>query len=215
MYVRYDPYNEAELYNFNRCTGELTYREHIDVPSDRNGGGAAISANSRFLYINNDTIAFQYDLQAIDINASRTIVVIYDGFTSPFATSLWHMQLAPDHKIYGVTGNGTDRMHVIDYPDSVGLACSFRQHAIVTPPYNGITLPNYPHFRTPALPAGACDTVVGIRSSAVGEDGVVVYPNPANAVLNLEWDYSTSSNTWTQSGTTPTSMKATTAAWPR
>ena len=123
---------------------------------------------------------------ATDINTSRTIVAIFDGFISPFPVAFWHMQLAPDGKIYEITASTVDRMHVIDYPDSAGVACSFRQHTIITPRYNGSSLPNYPHFRTPALPAGACDTAVAIRTIALGEDGIRLWPNPAKSELNIE-----------------------------
>jgi hypothetical protein len=184
-YVRYDPQNQAHLYDFNRCTGELSYRQQINIPSRINAGGASISANSRFLYIANDTIVFQYDLQAADINTSRETVAIYDGFMSPFGTGFWQMQLAPDRKIYGISANGTDRLHVIENPDNAGLACNFRQHAIITPRYNGASLPNFPHFRTPALPPGACDTT-GVAVIPVVKERIKISPNPTTNLLNIE-----------------------------
>ncbi len=185
LYVRYDPQNQAHLYDFNRCTGELSYRQQINVPSNINAGGAAISSNSRFLYIANDTIVFQYDLQAADINASRVTVAIYDGFSSPLPTAFWQMQLASDGKIYEITASGTDRLHVIENPDSAGLACNFRQHAIITPPYNGTSLPNFPHFRTPALAPGACDTT-GVAVIPVVKERIKISPNPTTNLLNIE-----------------------------
>jgi hypothetical protein len=185
LYVRYDPYNQAHLYDFNRCTGELSYRQQINVPSRSNAGGAAISPNSRFLYIANDTIVFQYDLQAANINSSRVTVAIYDGFLSPGPVAFSMKQLAPNGKIYGISGSTTDRLHVIEYPDSAGLACSFRQHAIITPRYSGRALPNFPHFRTPALPAGACDTS-GVLAIATPFENIKIYPNPSyNGRFNI------------------------------
>lgn len=181
LYVRYDPQNQAHLYDFNRCTGELSYRQQINVPSNSNAGGAAISSNSRFLYIANDTIVFQYDLQAADINASRVTVAIYDGFQSPIqlATNFWQMQLAPNGKIYGVASGSTDRLYVIENPDNDGLACNFRQHAVTSPfCCNGISLPNFPHFRTPALAPGACDTT-GVALLNVVKAEIKIYPNPS------------------------------------
>jgi hypothetical protein len=184
LYVRYDPQNQAQLYDFNRCTGEMSYRQQINVPSNINAGGAAISSNSRFLYIANDTIVFQYDLQAADINASRVTVAIYDGFMSPLETAFWQMQLAPNGKIYTVPPS-TDRLHVIENPDSAGLACNFRQHAIITPRYNSLLLPNFPHFRTPALAPGACDTT-GVAVLSVVKEMIKIYPNPTSNYLNIE-----------------------------
>ncbi len=190
LYLRYDPQNQAHLYGFNRCNGELSYRQQINVPSNSNAGGAAISPNSRFLYIGNDTIVFQYDLQSADINASRVTVVIYDGFQSPFqlATNFWQMQLAPNGKIYCVASGSTDRLHVIENPDSAGLACNFRQHAITSPfCCNGISLPNFPHFRTPALAPGACDTT-GVAVIPVVKERIKISPNPShNGSFNIAW----------------------------
>jgi hypothetical protein len=175
LYVRYDPQNQAHLYDFNRCTGELSYRQQINVPSNINAGGAAISSNSRFLYIANDTIVFQYDLQAADINASRVTVAVYDVM-SPFLYGFGQMQLAPNGKIYEISGE--DRLHVIENPDSAGLACNFRKNAIITPSYNSISLPNFPHFRTPALPPGACDTT-GLYTVQALKEEIKIYPNPS------------------------------------
>jgi len=101
--------------------------------------GAAILANSRFLYVANDSVVFQYNLRAADINASRITVAICDGFMSPIETAFVSMKLAPNGKIYEVS-NGNDCLHVIENPDSAGLACNFRQHAIITPCYNGLSL---------------------------------------------------------------------------
>ena len=81
--------------------------------------------------------------------------------------------------------SSTDRLHVIENPDSAGLACNFRQHAITTPRYNGISLPNFPHFRTPALAAGACDTT-GLYTVQALKEEIKIYPNPSyNASFNI------------------------------
>lgn len=184
LYARYDPYNEGELYSVNRCTGELTHLQHIDVPSHVNAGGAAISQNSRFLYIANDTILFQYDLTATNINTTRITIAKMDSFQCPqgFFVGFYQMQLAPDGKIYGVSVTTSACMHVMDYPDSLGLACSFRQRAVEIPPFNRVAIPNFPHFRTPAIP---CDTASAVVPLPVAE-GIKLYPNPAANALNIE-----------------------------
>jgi hypothetical protein len=187
LYARYGSFESAYIYDFNRCTGELSFKQEINPPIRSNVPCVAISPNSRYLYLANDTIAFQYDLAAADINASRITVAVYNGFISPFPVGFWQMQLAPNGKIYGVSSSGTDQLHVIENPDYAGLACNFRQHAIITPRYNGISLPNFPHFRTPALAPGACDTT-GVLAVAAPVENIKIYPNPANDVLNLEWD---------------------------
>jgi hypothetical protein len=187
LYVRYLSFGKAYIHDFNRCTGELSFKQEINPPVRINVPGLAISPNSRFLYLCNDTIVFQYDLQAADINASRVIVCVFDWFMSPFYTNFWQLQLASNGKIYGVSSGGTDRLHVIENPDSAGLACNFRQHAIITPRYNGISLPNLPHFRTPALPPGACDTTGVVQLAGIKEE-IKIYPNPShNGSFNIAW----------------------------
>ena len=185
LFVHYSSFGDAHLYNFNRCTGELTYIQQINSPTRSNLPCVSFSPSSRFLYLTNDTIAYQYDLHAFDINASRVTVAIYDGFQSPFPVGFWFFQLAPNGKIYGVSMSSTDRLHVIENPDSAGLACNFRQHAIITPRYNGTSLPNYPHFRTPALAPGACDTT-GVALLPVLKERIKIYPNPTyNGSFNI------------------------------
>ncbi len=98
----------------------------------------------------------------------------------------WQMQLAPNGKIIAVSPS-TDRLHVIENPDSASLACNFRQHAIVTPRYNGLAISNFPHFRTPALPPGACDTT-GVMVVAVPIENIKIYPNPThNGQFSIAW----------------------------
>ncbi|KGE85609.1 hypothetical protein IX84_26310 [Phaeodactylibacter xiamenensis] len=45
--------------------------------------GAAISENSRFLYISSYRYIYQYDLEAEDTEGSKVLVAEYDGFESP------------------------------------------------------------------------------------------------------------------------------------
>src|SRR5690606_29983607 len=102
-------------------------------------GGVAFSPNSRYLYVSSVEDVYQYDTEAVDIEASMLHIAHWDGFYSPgppFATLFDIAQLAPDGKIYIGTGNGTDRLHVINDPDLPGLTCDIQQHAITLPTYN-------------------------------------------------------------------------------
>ncbi|MBX2892663.1 MAG: T9SS type A sorting domain-containing protein [Saprospiraceae bacterium] len=173
------------LYNFDRCSGELSnfrsYRLKDDGP-----GGVAISPNSRYLYVSNWDTIFQYDLYAQDIFATETVVAGYDGFRGEdgWPVRFFTPQLAPDGRIYICVPNVSSRyLHYIEHPDSAGLACKVVQHGIKLPVYNSNTLPNLPYFRLYEEKGSPCDTIwKGEREDYAG---ILLHPNPGGASVNL------------------------------
>jgi len=147
-----------DLYDFDRCEG-LFYNHRQFHFIDRNWGGGAFSPNSRYLYINYFTKAYQYDLEAADVWASRVQVAEYDGFLDPFFTTFFLMQLAPDGKIYSSSTNGVSSLHVIHSPDEPGEACQYQQHGIELPTYNSFSIPTFPNYRLGPLDGSPCDTL--------------------------------------------------------
>ncbi|MEQ1746802.1 MAG: PKD domain-containing protein [Saprospiraceae bacterium] len=145
------------LFDFNRCTGFLSNQIQINMWG--NYGGLAFSPNSHYLYHNKRDTAFQYDLWASDIPASRKAIAIYDGFQAPFPTSLYMLQSAPDGKIYGSATNGTQYLHVIQNPDEAWPDCQYQQHAVRLLKYNDFSLPNFPYYRLGPLDGSPCDTL--------------------------------------------------------
>ena len=148
-----------EIYDFDRCTGNLSNHRRIQYDEDAYSGGAAISPNSRFLYIPSNSFMYQYDLWADDIEASRATVAVYDGYLAPFPTTFFLAQLAPDNKIYISCSNGVNVLHVIHNPDEKGLACNVEQHGLHLPTYNGSSIPNFPNYRLGPLDGSPCDTL--------------------------------------------------------
>ena len=157
-----------DLYDFNRCNGELS--NHLQVHGESPGlsGGIAFSPNSRFLYVTGFDKILQYDTWENDILGTETVVAEYDlgvdtvitGPTTAWVvpTHFYLMQLAPDGKIYVNTPNTTYSLHVIEYPDQKGVACRVNQRAIQLPtPNNGI--PMFPNFRLGPIDGSACDTL--------------------------------------------------------
>ena len=121
-YVRYGAFSYAlgnylEYFDFDRCTGELSNPGFINHLDSAGSAGAAISANSRFLYCSSGRYIYQYDFEAADFAASKDTVAVYDGFASPFGTRFFLAQLAPNGKIYINTPNGNNVLHVIHEPD--------------------------------------------------------------------------------------------------
>mgnify|MGYP001249994664 CR=1 FL=1 len=90
------------VYNFDRCTGELSRPVQWTYADSAWAGGVAISPNSRFLYVPSFKYLYQYDLWADDIPASKDTIAVWDGFFQPpgYSTTFYLAQLAPDGKIY-------------------------------------------------------------------------------------------------------------------
>ncbi|MEZ4941675.1 MAG: T9SS type A sorting domain-containing protein [Saprospiraceae bacterium] len=182
-----------ELYAFDRCSGKLSNR--VGKTYDLSGlagkpGGVAFSPNSRYLYVTRWDSIFQYDLQAPDIIASEVTVAVYDLFadTLGLPTRFFYPLLAPDNKIYVCVSNyNSQYLHVIEQPDSAGLACQVRQHALRLPVYNNFLLPNMPYYRLGKWVGSPCDTLGIIAvGEAPKEAGFSVFPNPASDQLQIQ-----------------------------
>ncbi|MBL0070654.1 MAG: T9SS type A sorting domain-containing protein [Bacteroidetes bacterium] len=185
-----------ELYDFNRCTGEVTNPVTIEQ-QDLFGvyphyWTCQFSSSGRFLYIgsNSDTSKlYQFDTWTPAIDSTKTLLwqTSFPKFT------MGDLKLAPDNKIYlsmcYVDSAGNDfpyaannyasynmNLSVINSPDSAGIACDFQPWSF----YLGSKrtywgLPNNPDYDLPALTGSPCDTLVGIGD----------VPQIQQAVLNV------------------------------
>lgn len=194
LYARFDRvYNGILIMDFNRESGILSNarRFHIDDELGERTGGCSFSPNSRFLYVSAISHIYQFDLEAEDIGASKTVVAEWDGFVDPFPTNYYLCNLGPDCRIYINSNNGVQSMHVIKYPDRKGLACEVAQHAIRMPAYNAGSMPNFPHYRIDE--EWPCDSTIGVKLTTsitlpTERVEIQVSPNPAEDVLNLEYE---------------------------
>ncbi|MFN0201338.1 MAG: T9SS type A sorting domain-containing protein, partial [Bacteroidia bacterium] len=107
-------------------------------------------------------------------------------FASPFGSTFFLGQLAPNGKIYWSCTNGENVLHVINQPDSLGSACDFQQHGIQLLSYNAFGLPNHPNYYLGAKVGSACDTLGLSNQEAVNSKQIKIYPNPARDRLQLE-----------------------------
>ncbi|MCY7410894.1 MAG: T9SS type A sorting domain-containing protein [Chitinophagales bacterium] len=105
--------------------------------------GISFSPNSKLLYVTeeNDKNLYQFNLDAgtpVDINNSKTAV----GATASYAVQT--CQLAPDGKMY-VARNGGAYVAVVNFPDSIGVACNFVDNGIsMAGGASSYGLPNFP-----------------------------------------------------------------------
>jgi Secretion system C-terminal sorting domain len=189
--------NDTRLARFDRCTGTF-YDFQPPLLDSIYTAGVSFSPNSERLYISRFDKIFQFDLTAPDIPASQQIVAEYDGYYAHYPalrTNFFQGILAPDNKIYLTSTNGVDVLHVIDHPDSLGLACGVRQHGQQLYTYHGFCVPNYPHYRTYDLHGAPCDTL-GIDGPVSTNEPVVIrppriigcqiYPNPATTWIEVK-----------------------------
>lgn len=156
------PDTGTAIYDFDRCTGLLTYQTLLSKPP-YSGNYTVISSNGQYLYTTDDFSSklIQYDLLASDVAVSEQVVALYDGFidtTISEGSFFYSMQRGPDGKIY-IFGGITHYMHVIDFPDRAGAACHVRQRALTFPSYTWSPNAYYPTYRLGPLDGTSCDTL--------------------------------------------------------
>jgi hypothetical protein len=189
-YAQVNANDTLDLFNFDRCTGELNNPIELTVPVGPYGTvGCSFSPSNRFMYINDLTNIYQFDLTAGNIQESIVKVAEWDSTYIPFATWFFIPQLAPDGKIYVSTYNGSHRLHVINKPDSLGVGCNVSLHSFILPEsaVQNITLPNLPNYGLGELPNSPCDTLA-LAIEEIPTDYFSFYPNPSgsNFVINYK-----------------------------
>lgn len=149
------------LFQFDRCKGDLSRIATIHAPYAFSPG-LAFSPSERFLYADNDSKLWQWDLWADDIEASQILVDSFDGFEQPGYGPMRFgpMVNAPDGRIYIVPSAVSSKyLHVIDRPDLPAQECRFLQHHINLEIWNGRSAPNIPNYRLGPLDDSECDTL--------------------------------------------------------
>ncbi len=184
--------DDLEIFDFDRCIGLFSNPVHILISDYDQMGGVAFSPSSRYLYVSSVKDVYQYDAEAADIASSMVHVAQWDSTYSPsppFATAFDIAQLAPDGRIYISTGNSTFKLHVINEPDSAGLACDMEQHGITLPVWFSNSLPNHPNYHLGPVDGTGCDSL-GINA---GVDEITLpiavqaFPNPSAGSFTLSY----------------------------
>lgn len=189
MYANYSDRDQARLYDFDNSTGLLSNFRQLFIRDTLGAGGVTFSPNSRYLYVSSKRQLHQFDTQAADVQASRTLISDYDGETvEGWKTFYFTMQLAPDCRIYMIASNGVPSMHVINHPDRAGIACGFVQNGVRLPTFNAFSQPNFPNYRL-GSPYYVCDSTIELvtASQPVLPPPVEVrlWPNPSSGEVRL------------------------------
>lgn len=181
---------QLRIYDFDRCSGQLSNMRYKFITSET-GGGTAFSPNSRFLYICKWDSLWQFDTQAPDIMASQTFIDKIDTtFSDPatgFISGWCYMYLAADGKIYLQNFSGV-MLNVINNPDMPGQACNFVQNQIQCPTYYYATVPTYVNLDLKQVHGSICDTLgVGNEEITIKNQQLKIAPNPSHGHINIEF----------------------------
>ncbi|MBX7240320.1 MAG: T9SS type A sorting domain-containing protein [Bacteroidia bacterium] len=181
------------VYDFNRCTGELSDSVTIPLPTDCISGPSGYMFIDDLLFSNNNTKLYlslrcrveQYDLTVSDINGSK--VAVYSTSNSPMNGNEWvgYMHSGPDRKIYISANNGAS-LDVINFPDVSGSGCQYEHMAYTFPNGGSPCFPFYPNYELGPLQGSICDTISTVSIHDPDIESVKVYPNPASDVLTVE-----------------------------
>ncbi len=192
----------VEIYDFDRCTGEMVLRRSIPMPPDSiyervelpiQFVGLSFSPNSKFLYFNNNHGMFQFDLCEENLEKGTYVKVGYiDDFYDPLfpvPLNFFQMRNTPHGEIFCTPANSSKYIHVIHAPNEPGLKCDFRQHDIHLPRFNYVMGNYFPNFNLYDLKDSPCDTL-GIDDPNPPEPlpelaKFSIYPNPVSKELKI------------------------------
>jgi Secretion system C-terminal sorting domain len=181
--------NYIRLFDFDRCTGLFSNKIEVVYIENYGGLGLSFSPDSKKLYAGTFIKIVQLNLDTTNITASLDTVAVYDGYGYPhplLKTDFWLMYLAANGKIYLSSGNSVIDMHYINYPDSNGIACDFRQHAIRLPCFawrGNVYHPNY--YLGCDTTLGCPCLVTGINEHQQHDFRFSLSPNPASSFIKI------------------------------
>ena len=159
--ARFNPQDDLQVFDFDRCTGELSNLVHVPVIDDADieyFGGLAWSADGRYLYAAEVKRLLQFDTWAPDLAGSMVIVAEAEPPVCFLSGTIGYMELGPDGMIYSRPLNGQNCMHRIKHPERGGTACEFEQNYYQLE-YPYANMPHFPNFRLGPLDGSPCDTL--------------------------------------------------------
>ncbi len=174
------------LFDFDRCMGMLNNLNEIKLDSIMYpGGGSSFSPNSRFAYVCSSTSIYQIDTYSPKPKLFE--VGKYDGYKVNGPAGFWFMSRQTDGKIYLTPTCYCDFMHVINYPDSLSLACKVGLRQLSLCSNNSSTMPNnIPNYLLGPVLGSLCDTLTSVSNQCDKGYGLKLYPNPSQGDISID-----------------------------
>lgn len=176
----------TELFDFDRCSGELS--NPVSLGKNVPAYGAETSPDGRYLYLADilgHNLLFQYDLLATNIPASLQIIEANpNGFDG-----IRQMLLAPNGKIYISSEVGftfPQYISVITHPNLPGAECGYEPFSFYLgeDAFTLGDLPNMPNYNLGAMDGEPC--ITAIEHLEETGSGLRIYPNPASDYLHMD-----------------------------
>ena len=208
-------YHHVKLMSFDRCSGMVSLLDTIDTgiyPVLINGNTYEksmftyeLSPSGRYLYGVGDAGYMQWDLEAADVEGSRTQLGgppwDMDSYQNVLVGNLggyFAFGYGPDGKLYNLFRN----IHsVVEYPDERGQESEFCLAADNPPsclhvPYD-LFSNRHPNFRLGPLPGSGCDSLIsGVQDIGAGGPEFELLPNPARDQVTIRLNTQSPQGDW-------------------
>jgi hypothetical protein len=194
--------NKVFLADFDRCTGMLSNGKALNVPNfsrhdpsdttlqDIYTQGLCFSPNGKFLYVNKFFNLLQCDLTDPDSSTAWYHIAGLDTTWAAFQKYSSMANIGPDGKLYvGNWWGVSKQMSVINNPNVKGAGCDFCPRCLRSQANYGVSsppcMPNYDlGANLPCWPLGNEEIIME-------QDELVVYPNPSNGSINIQYNFTT------------------------
>ncbi len=199
-------------YDFDRCTGVISNQQIIFPEqlsnNDRYFISGAYSSNDNLFYVTTTPYTISYNVSRLvqfDLLSSNILLSADTLLIDSLPETLGLLKIAPDNKIYlssayyvnGLSNNypypdsvyNTVNMNlsVIEFPDSLGSACSFQPYSFYLGgkrTYWG--LPNNPDYEMGPIVGSACDSLSNsVQAIAYPINSLNIFPNPTKNHLYI------------------------------
>lgn len=197
-------YNFVEIFDFDRCSGELNTFAFIDNfdPIVFDAYGLSFSPDGNKVYISGFDLLYQYCLNCND-SIEDTKILLFDNTYAGY--SIAQHELGQDGKIYlsivyslipnNIFTYKNMNLCVINDPNLVGFECNIDTSTIWLGGRRAMGgLPNMVNYTLGAIPGSECDTL-GLNVLTVQLNSLFsVFPNPTTDIVHL--NYSGATNTF-------------------
>ena len=197
LYASATANSNVVILDFDRCSGVFSNPRSIkyypEPPYDCGNGstncsgiqGLCFSPSKRYLYLNMMVYIHQIDLESANPDSSRVLLAIRDSTWSDWGP-FNQQYLMPNGQIWvAISGSNNigDKVSVIQYPDSGGLACGFaREHFQIAGCLGAYLISNHLHYELNGN--GQCDTPVVINEQQAAVSPLLT-PNPTGGEIML------------------------------